>query len=237
MCLGFGAKRFDNNYISSTINSRNLESFLEEQSMAKPAITRHAKKRIENDKRTKLSPEEVLELSQSPSAFRQGQRALVYSEADDKSLIIVTARQRRVLVTVYDTSRLPSRIVDMLVRKRANQPFEFTPHSAATTFNQSEACELYLGTAKTRQGKLKINELFELCTCLDFTPHHFDLIETREFHEMVTDRVNHLAHMGELSGTQLKRLRCVGESEAYRHIFTFPVWISYELLGRRMPSP
>ncbi len=199
-------------------------------------ITKHARKRIENDKRTQLTIEEVVSLIQSPHTLKIGQTHYVYSKKDRKTLKVITGKQDRVLITVYDTSREPSRLGDMVGRALAGETVTFTELPPPKTFSEEHASSLTLGTSKVRLRKdgsshLHIKDLYEVGSVYNAFMHIEGALENRFIHELVVDATAQALREGSLSRTQIKRLTFFVDDRINRHIGYLPVWISFALLG------
>jgi hypothetical protein len=200
-------------------------------------VTKHARKRIENDKRTQLSVCEVTRLIGSSEAIRVKQTHYVYSPKDNKTLKVITARQGKTLVTVFDTNREPTQLGDMIARARAGVAVPFANLPTSPTLDQEHGLELTLGTYKLRKRRktkvphLDITELWDVGTVFLKTDHDRDLFEDKFVHEMVVEGTKYALESGELSKTQTKKLCFFIEDRKNRRIGYMPVWVSHTLLG------
>lgn len=199
-------------------------------------ITRHARKRVERGDRlglrTKMTVSEVIELLSNPATLRVGQRHFVYSEKDDGTYQVITARQGRTLVTVYDTRREP-RIIDMVTRARANAPFEFSEPPPVESYAEDNASMLTLGTYKYNRRKEHIDftDLCEIGSIFGLFKHNEDILESRFLHELVVEATMIAVNEGGLSRTQIKKLHLIIDDRVNRYIGFYPVWIAFTLLG------
>lgn len=199
-------------------------------------ITRHARKRIESGdqsgRRTVLSAEEVAELLRAPHALKVGQIYFAYSEVDDNTLEIITARQGRTIITVHDTSRRETRLPDMIARARAGAQFSFSNPVPLSEFGAGNASSISLGVPKERNDRLFIKELADVCSVFGVSKIIQGALETEFLHQLIVTATEELLAHGDLSKTEIKKLHCFIDDDVNRHMSYFPVWISYLLLGR-----
>lgn len=203
-------------------------------------VTRHAEKRIlQGDKtglRTKLSPEGIVDLIRQPGTIKAGRIYFAYSEVDDKTLEIVTARQGRTIITVFDTKRRDSRLPDMLARAKAGAQFEFSKLVPVTEFGEENASRVTLGTTREKRRHLRITNIVEIGHVFGLAKHVPGALETRFVHELVVSATDAAIAEGQLSKTELKRLRLIVDDPINRYMGILPIWISYTLLGREQPK-
>ena len=203
-------------------------------------ITEHARKRIERGdtrgKRTELSPEELTAIMNAPHAFHDGQYTAVYSPIDDKTLVIISTRQRSAVVTVYDTSRFNNRLIDILARVKAGSDPQFGILSQLDGFEQHKASLVTLGLHKNKQGLTRLRTLMEICHWFDLGTRNDSAIESTEFHQMIVDGVNTLKATGDLSKRELAELEFHIQETDSNQALIFPAFISFEILGLERPA-
>lgn len=200
-------------------------------------VTRHARKRIERGDqyglRTKLPVEKVVDLIQSEAALKVGRTVYVYSKPDDITLKVITAKQGKVIVTVFDTARESTPFGDMLGRARAGEDPLFAPDSLID-YSEAFACKLELGTCKEKKGRLDTNTLYEAGTVYGIDRHNVDTLTTRRLHEMVVAATDDAVATGAVSKTASKKLHSILHSND-GWFCVMPVWLSYELLQAKRP--
>jgi len=198
-------------------------------------ITRHAAKRIlrgdKTGKRTELTPEEVTELMRQPHAYKIGRIYFVYSEVDDDTLEIITARQGRTIVTIHDTKRRDTRVPDMIARARSDTKFEFTEPEVITSFGEGNASQVSLGTVRNKKNRQHITDLVDIGHVFGLFKHVPGVFEHRYLHELVMSATNTAYQNGDISKTQMKKLQLIITDDVNNYIGIMPVWVSFTLLG------
>lgn len=205
--------------------------------MTEPHVTKHARKRIERgDKhglRTNQTIEGIVDLIKSPAAVKDGSIYYAYSEPDDTTLKVVTARQGRVIVTVYDTSREQNRAADMIARARAGKDPIFPAATPIQSYPESASALVCLGAVKLKHGDLYTNDLVEVGSYFGIKRDNEEVF-TREFHEYVTTAADMSYKYGLVSKTAFKKLHTI----VYLPIgflFYIPIWVSYDLMQKKRP--
>lgn len=199
-------------------------------------ITKHARKRIEKGDqfglRTELTPEEVAKLIHDKHALKDGRVVLIYSETDDKTYEVVTARQKGTIVTMYDTRRHANRVIDMVMRARAGASFEFSEPPSLLPYQEDFASEVYLGTYKDRGDELRIKEVMDVGHLFGYFQDEPGVLESRHLHDLIVSSTMSAQEAGLLSKTQAKKLHFFIHDQRNRQIAVLPVWISFTLLDQ-----
>lgn len=203
-------------------------------------LTKHAKKRVrKGDKhglRTKLAPHELIDLMKEEHVVKAGSHYFAYSKVDGKVLEIVTGKQGTVVITVHDTSQRPHRIPDMVTCARAGVPFEFSVPPPVTDFSESRACRVTLGVARHKKGIWHITHNFAVGYTFNIFEDTPSILESRFLHELIVSSYEAAIATGSLSKTRLKKLRFIVEDERNNFFLLVPIWIAYDLLGKKKPE-
>lgn len=205
--------------------------------MKKPVrITKHARKRVENDKRTAMTIEEVLALANSPFAVTDStQLRWAYSDKDNKTLTIVTGKQGSVLVTVYGTERHPNRLVDMVCRARAGVSVPFSECVPPSVFEHKNVAEVCIGEYEfKRDGRARVYPDLYVVSCFGVTRTNHTALESRWLHECIVEAVQHACADGVFSKNRRKKLKTLFLLDDGT-FGVLPTWVSFDLVNQKYP--
>jgi hypothetical protein len=200
-------------------------------------ITKHAGNRIERgDKtglRTVLSQSEVMERMHGIDAVKVRSETFFWSERDECCLMVVTQRQGKVLVTVYEPNRGYAPWMSIMTKFLRLQQCVFKS-TEVTTRNPLEGVAIYLVDRKPNEDIEDSKRLSDMLVLYyDFPTPRCDTFWTKEFHQCIALLTAQYISEAEPSLSRKKRMYIQICGNGWS--FLCPVYVPFKLLQLSSP--